>query len=410
MRLTFVTNLYPPYIVGGNEMLCDQVVTALRGRGHDVSVICGRGRRLPAGVHGVLEIDLDRKDETFLGGRRPSAWEAYKLHGFSPASYRATRATLARLGPDVVVVWNLDLASLAPLVAARHSGRPVVTHVCDKWLARGLARPERRPPATTWSERASRALLDASRPVLRRATRPRPVVAISRFIKDHYVAAGFPEDAVEVIRLGVPTRAFASPDRGARRPGDPLRLLFAGALWEGKGPQVAVRAVGRLVRSGVPVHLDVCGAGTPNFLTWLQGVVTEEAVQTHVTFHGFVSPDEVRRFCQSRHVLVFPSEWDEPFAAVPVEAMAAGMAVVATTAGGTPEAITNGETGLLVPSRDPEALAASIGRLAEDDALRLRLGSAAAARARAEFDFDDYVARLEARYRSALAATQEAVH
>jgi glycosyltransferase involved in cell wall biosynthesis len=157
------------------------------------------------------------------------------------------------------------------------------------------------------------------------------------------------------------------------------------------------------------VHLDVCGAGTPNFRTWLQGIVSEEAVEKHVTFHGFVTPDEVRRFCQSRHVLLFPSQWDEPFAAVPVEAMAAGMAVVATTAGGTPEAITHGETGLLVPPGDPEAMAGAVRRLAEDEDLRLHLGSAAAARARADFEFDDYVRRLEALYRSALAAAKQAV-
>ena len=402
MRLAFVTNLYPPYIVGGNEMLCDQVVKALRARHHEVSVICGRGQRLPPGVHGVLEIDLDRKDETFLGSRRPSAWETYKLHGFSPVSYRATRRLLASLSPELVIVWNLYLASLAPLVAARHSGRPVVTHVCDKWLASGLYGSGGSTVATSWSERIAGLLLRLSRPLLRRATRPRPIVAISRFIKDVYLEAGFLDAAIDVIRLGVPTRAFSGPERPPRAPAAPLRLLFAGSLWEGKGPQVAVRALGRLVRSGVPVHLDVCGDGTPHFVSWLRGIVSEEGVGPHVTFHGFVAPGEIQRFYRSDDVLVFPSQWDEPFAAVPVEAMAAGMAVVATTAGGTPEAVTDGSTGLLVPPGDPDALALAVRRLAENDVLRLRLGAAAARRAGEAFEFDDYVDRLEARYRSAM--------
>ena len=408
MRLVFVTNLYPPYIVGGNEMLCDDVVKGLRARGHAVSVICGRGRRLAPDVHGALEIDLDRKEETFLGGRKPTAWGAYKLHGFSPASYRATRRLLGSLAPDVVIVWNLYLASLAPLVAARRSSRPVVTHVCDKWLAAGLSPMERdRRPATTGNERVSLALLSLTRPLLRHATRPRPIIAISRFIKDVYMAAGFPDDAIEVIRLGVPTRAFACSDRSVRAAREPLRLLFAGSLWEGKGPQVAVRAVGRLKRAGIPIHLDVCGSGTPSFMGWLDGILTEEGVRDLVTFHGFVAPDEMRRFYQRGHVLVFPSQWDEPFAAVPVEAMAAGMAVVATTAGGTPEAITDGETGLLVPPGDVNALSAQIRRLSEDDGLRLRLGASAVRRAREAFEFDQYVDRLEARYRL---ATQEPIH
>jgi glycosyltransferase involved in cell wall biosynthesis len=130
--------------------------------------------------------------------------------------------------------------------------------------------------------------------------------------------------------------------------------------------------------------------------------VSEEGVGSHVTFHGFVAPGEIQRFYRSDDVLVFPSQWDEPFAAVPVEAMAAGMAVVATTAGGTPEAVTDGSTGLLVPPGDPDALALAVRRLAENDVLRLRLGAAAARRAGEAFEFDDYVDRLEARYRSAM--------
>jgi glycosyltransferase involved in cell wall biosynthesis len=282
-------------------------------------------------VYGALEIDLDRKEETFLGGRQPSAWEAYKLHSFSPRSYVATTRLLRALRPDLVVVWNLYLASLAPLVACRRSGRPLVVHVCDKWLAAGLTgMPSAR--AASLRGRVSSSLKRLSQPLLRVATRPRPIVAISHFIKGVYVRAGFPAEDIDVIHLGVPTRDFACVERREAADGA-LRLLYVGSLWEGKGPQVAVRALARLVRSGVRrAHLDVCGTGTPQFVAWLGQVVAEEGMESHVTFHGFAPADAVRRHCQSHDILVFPSQWDEPFAAVPVEAMSCGMAIAATTA------------------------------------------------------------------------------
>ena len=404
MRLLFVTNLYPPYVVGGNELLCDDVVRGLRARGHQVSVLCGRGRDLPAppDVIGALELDLDRKEETLLGGRVPSAGEAIRLHLFSPASYGATRRAIREQAPDVIIVWNLYMASLAPLVAVRHSGRPVVVHVSDKWLYFGLYDIEALLQATVPWKRAALALARRTvQPLLRALAPPRGLVAISAFLKAFYVEAGAAEEEIEVIRLGVRTDVFTSAPRLPRAPEDALKLLFVGSLWEGKGPHTAVRALGRVRRAGVKAHLDVCGDGPDSFARVLQTTVEEEGVGAHVTFHGRVGRDAVRRLTETHDVLVFASEWDEPFAAVPVEAMSAGMAVVATTAGGTPEAIVDGETGLLVPPRDPDALARALLRLAGDDALRRRLGQRAAEVARARFDFGTYVDRLEARYRSA---------
>jgi glycosyltransferase involved in cell wall biosynthesis len=153
------------------------------------------------------------------------------------------------------------------------------------------------------------------------------------------------------------------------------------------------------------VHLDVLGDGASHFVKFLEGVIAEEGVTPHVTLHGRVARDVVRRFMEEGHVLVFASEWDEPFAAVPVEAMSSGLAVVATTAGGTPEAITDGETGLLVPPGDPDALAEALRRLADDDSLRRRLGATAARVARERFDLGTYIDRLEAYYRGCAGTT-----
>ncbi len=400
MRILFVTNLYPPYVVGGNELLCAEVVEALRERGHAVEVLCGRGRLLPrAGVRGELEIDLDRKDETFLGGRLPSAVEAFRMHAWSSASHAATRAALRDCAPDLVVVWNLYMASLAPLAAARRSGRPTVVHVCDKWLHFGLFDLEPLlKPVVPWKKAGLALWRRTLQPLLRRWAWPPRLIAISDFMRRFYVAAGVPPADVDVAHLGVRTDQFTEAPRPDRPAGQPLRLLFAGSLWAGKGPQTAVRALGRLKRAGVAARLDVCGSGVPHFVDFLRDVIREEQVEDQVTLHGAVPRDQVRRLCQELDVLVFPSEWDEPFAAVPVEAMSTGMAVVATTAGGTPEAIVDGQTGLLVPPRDPEAMATAVRRLADDDALRGRLGGAAARAARERFDFAGYVDRLEGAY------------
>ena len=211
MRLLFVTNLYPPYVVGGNEMLCDDVVQGLRRRGHQVTVLCGRGRDLPADsdVVGALELDLDRKEDTLLGGRLPSAPEAVRLHLFSPASYAATRRVIDQRRPDLVVVWNLYMASMAPLVAAARSRAPVVVHVCDKWLYFGLYDLEALLVATVWWKRMALKLARRTvQPVLRLLAKPRRMVAISHFLKAFYVAASRDADAIDVIHLGIPTEVF----------------------------------------------------------------------------------------------------------------------------------------------------------------------------------------------------------
>ena len=220
----------------------------------------------------------------------------------------------------MVVVWNLYMASLAPLVAAAGSGLPVVVHVCDKWLYFGSYDLAPMLQATVAWKRAALSLARRTvQPMLRRLAPPRRLVAISHFMKAFYVAGRVsrPSRSTSSTSASPPT-SFTFVPRAPRSAGDPLTLLFVGSLWEGKGPQTAVRALGRLLRSGVRAHLDVCGSGaSPSSWSSFAGVIAEEGVADHVTLHGRVDRDAVRRLCQSHDVLVFPSQWDEPFAAVP---------------------------------------------------------------------------------------------
>ena len=399
LKLAVIVNLYPPYVVGGNEVLARDVVDALRGRGHAVHVLTGHGRDLPrdGGIHPVLDLDLDRKDEFFLGARPLTAADAIRRHVYDHRSYRGVRRALESLRPDLAVAWNLYGASMAPLLAARRWGGPVVAQPADKWLLHGLYDGSAGPANGARSLRVVAAL---SRRAMRLLARPDYILAVSEFIRALHVRAGYPQERAAATHLGVPIEMFPRRSAPSPRPG-PLRLMFAGQLWEGKGPQVAVQAMRLLKgRADAPVlHLDVFGAGTDGFLAHLRRVIADAGVEDRVTLRGLVPRARLAEELRAHDVYLFCSTWDEPFSAGLLEAMCAGLPCIATSTGGTPEAMVDGENGLLVPPGRPQELAEAILRLARAPELRRGLGERAASDVRRRWSFEGYVGRLEDAYR-----------
>lgn len=398
LTLAVVVNLYPPYVVGGNEVLARDVVEALRARGHVVHVLTGHGRdlRRDGFTHPALGLDLDRKDDFFLGARPLTTTGAIRRHVFDLRGYRGVRRALETLGPDLAVAWNLYGASMAPLLAARRWGGPVVAQPADKWLLHGLYDGAASPASGGGALRLVTAL---ARPALRRAARPDYVLAVSEFIRSLHVRAGYPAERSAATYLGVPVAMF--PARGALTTDKRAwRLMFAGQLWEGKGPQVAVEAMRVLKarRDAPALHLDVFGAGTDGFLSHLRRRIAEAEVEDRVTLRGLVPRARLAQELRDHDVYLFCSTWDEPFSAGLLEAMCAGLPCIATTTGGTPEAIEDGRNGLLVPPARPADLAEAILRLTSAPGLCRDLGAAAASDVRRRWSFDAYVDRLEETY------------
>ena len=141
-------------------------------------------------------------------------------------------------------------------------------------------------------------------------------------------------------------------------------------------------------------HLDLFGEGSPGFKRYLHGVIHDAGVEEQVALHGFVPLQRLAEAMRESDIFVFASIWDEPFAITPLQALACGLPVVATRAGGTPEGFVDGETALLIPSNDAQAMADAITRLVRDEILRRRLRTNGIREARERWSFDAYVDRL----------------
>jgi len=194
LKIAFICNLYPPYIVGGNEILARDVINALRSRGHEIHVLTGRGPELPDDgyTHQALDIDLTRKEDVFLGGLPLTARRLMQWHLYHHASYRGVRDALAEIEPDLIIAWNLYMASAAPLLAARRHPAPLIAHPADKWLLYMLNDIRGLVPGTTTRHRLGLTIAQRLlQPLLRHVARPDYILAVSEFIRGLHTQNGY---------------------------------------------------------------------------------------------------------------------------------------------------------------------------------------------------------------------------
>jgi glycosyltransferase involved in cell wall biosynthesis len=168
---------------------------------------------------------------------------------------------------------------------------------------------------------------------------------------------------------------------------EPVILGLLGQVSPHKGHDDAITAIGEL---GEGYQLLVAGRGRRDY----EQSIKQKARGLPVEFLGFVKPAQ---FLPRIDILIVPS-WEEPFGIVVVEAMAAGVSVIATDAGGPPEILDHGRAGLLVPPRDPSSLVDAVRRLVSDEALRQELRERAIERIRSHYEINLTVPRIEEFY------------
>jgi len=214
------------------------------------------------------------------------------------------------------------------------------------------------------------------------------IVAISVGVRAALLAAEVPAARIRLIPSGVETTRFthnlqarAQVRRTYGFGNHETVVLSVGALAERKGHRTLLQAAQRLKAQGIKLRYLVCGEG--DLRAALQDEARALGLETDVYFAGFCS--EISHYLSAADLFVHVPLWEGLGVAV-IEALAAGLPVVASQVGGIPELITDHTTGLLVPAQDPMALAAALSCLVQDPSWASRLGQAGQAQARAQFD------------------------
>jgi glycosyltransferase involved in cell wall biosynthesis len=366
MRVLQVIETFGP---GGAETVVRHVAQGLRQAGHEtVTVVGGAGWLTEALAHDGLPWMV----------APPSA------RGFDLPWLRALRAAVRTHRPHVVHAHLFGGAVYAAL-AARLERVPVVVtlHGAHDLPPRG----------------ASLALKVA----LLRWTGAR-LTTVSAALADEAAAwLGWPRVAMAVTPNGVPAPSASAPARGdvqgAGADGAPRRLVALGNIRQPKDYPMLLEAVARLRDWPAPLPPFVVEvAGAPDGIGIYEGLLAQRAalgVEPLVRFAGFV--DDAPGFLAGAHGFVLSSQ-REGFSLATVEAMLAGVPVVATRCGGPEALVEDGVTGTLVPPGDPAALAEALAALLQDPAAAAVRASAARTTARAHHTAEAMVGRYLALY------------
>jgi glycosyltransferase involved in cell wall biosynthesis len=399
MRIVCPTYWYPQHAADTQATYVHDINRHLVGRGHSVTVVTPGHPSLPQtdtfdGVE-IARFPLDVPSDLSYGRVAQSkvsvggtvtrvAVMAHYLY----AQYRATVRVAGSLGANVVHAhWAIPTGPAA-VQAARHLGLPsvITMHGGDVYVnpSQGYDFPLRWyvRPTLRWTLRSANAL-----------------TAITEDCRQHALRAGAPADSIRIVFNGTDLVRF-SPLDGARRvqenPYGPHMVFACRQLFPRKGIRFLIEAAAQ-IKPRLP-DLKVVIAGDGFERADLEALAQRLGIGADVTFLGWVPNTALPPYYRSAAISVIPS-LEEGFGIPAAEAMGCGTPVIASDAGGLPEVVEHGVTGLVVPRGDTNALAAAMESLLGDPVRRRRMGVAGRERALRLFDWERTAEQFEDIYR-----------
>lgn len=397
LRIAFVTALYPPRPCGGVAVFIYNLAKQLAAYGHEISVITQAEKDRPHTVdfeEGVWVHRLPDDDDLPIelpsatpempeGPRRVAGRVLAELNRVN--SHRQFQLVLG-------TIWDLDLAA----VIASKQYLTAMYLVTSYKLMEG-SKPEWRENRTFYEGHVEK-MFRAEAWALKEADHIlASTEAILRDTEEAYLTR-IESGRLTILPFGVPepsTACHPSPEKGKE-----IELLYVGRFEHRKGADLILGILPDILRrhSGIRVTcIGDNGISAANGVPYLQAFLSQYEKEDwidRVTFRGHVDNDELEKAYAACDIFVAPSRY-ESFGLIYLEAMRFGKPCVGTTAGGIPEVVQNGVTGLLVAPDDSNELRAALEKLILDEKLRKRLGDAGLKRYQADFTTSKFASNIE---------------
>ncbi len=401
MRVLFVTAYFPPCQYGWGYMrICEQVADGLSARGHKVAVLTSTyqdGPEVkPYPVFRQLRIDPD-----WVLNRSAMLQFFWKRRQREKEDQEYLVRLVKDFQPDIVFLWHchglsrivLQTAEMLQSVKTVYYFANYLPELADEyshyWQTKAnnsIVRLLKTPVAKLAMAQLSR----EGKPIILKYSHS---ISVSHYVKER-LRPLIGKDAV-VIPNGIDIEMFhhSLPNDHQRR----LRCIIAGRIAPEKGIHTVIQALKQLALQDKlqDIQITIIGSGPPEYRHELEMLINQLKLSSCVIFVDPVSIEEMPKIFSQHHILLLPSEWEEPLSCTMLEAMSAGLMVIGTTTGGSGEALIHDQTGLTFTPGDASELAVQLERIIKDRDLVTSLAKCGQQKAEAEFDMELSVQRIE---------------
>lgn len=378
LKIVVISNLYPPQVIGGYERAIANYANILKQRGHDVLVLTTNIENLPTQKKESYQKE-DNSQDSVTVKRCLSLYGEYTSQGCHDFEYEkaytivknnlvALEKELKIFKPDVCLAGNIDFLGVEVLNLLILFNIVTVHYVMNRIPGYGN--------------------IDTPNSPLYHC------VTVSNWIAQYLLHTGYHFSSLQTIYPGVKVNDFCQVSLPKY---EHLRIVYAGLLMHYKGADILLEALSILNTLGIPFTATLAGGSLePEFLQSLKDFVEVERLSDQVTFTGLLSREELKKLYADNNIWVLPSRFQEPFSIGLVEAMMSGLTIVASNTGGSPEAISHCETGLIFESENALDLADMLAGLSLDQEIWEAIAKKGQQKAISNFSIENTVDQLEA--------------